>query len=176
MGALEINVAQQLKEAIGSTREFDIRDTCDFASEIGGCDVEGRVRLLRTDRGILASVTLTTMLRSICSRCLSPFEHPLTIRMDEEYFPSVDISSGALLPQPEEASGFTIDHNHVLDLTEAVRQYILLDMPMKPLCREDCAGLCPHCGTNLNYNSCDCAPKPVDLRWTRLQEMVRGTR
>ena len=175
MRALEINVAQQLKEAIGSTRNFDIGETCDLDSDIGICEIQGRVRLLRTDRGILASVTLTTKVGGVCSRCLSPLEHPLTIRIEEEYFPSVDISSGAPIPQSEEASGFTIDHNHVLDLTEAVRQYILLNMPMKPLCREDCAGLCPHCGANLNRDSCYCERELVDPRWSKLQEIARGT-
>ena len=67
---------------------------------------------------------------------------------------------------------FIIDEHHVLDLSEAVRQYALVVIPMKPVCREDCAGLCPGCGCNLNREQCNCPSQPADPRWLELTKLV----
>jgi uncharacterized protein len=97
--------------------------------------------LTRTNRGILVKGTLDTGVEVTCSRCLGSFSHPLTLDIEEEYFPVIDVSSGTPLSEPEEPGSLTIDGHHVLDLTEAIRQYALLAIPMKPLCREDCSGI-----------------------------------
>ncbi|GAI19598.1 unnamed protein product, partial [marine sediment metagenome] len=88
-----------------------------------------------------------------------------------EYFPTTDVVSGAWLPLPEEASYFTIDERYVLDLAEAIRQYMMLAIPMKPLCREDCAGLCSRCGHNLNQGPCNCLPQEIDSRWSEVSKI-----
>jgi uncharacterized protein len=75
---------------------------------------------------------------------------------------------------PEDSGGFPIDGHHIIDMTEAVRQYILLTTPMKPLCREDCAGLCPVCGHNLNQGPCSCPPQGVDPHWAKLYSQARS--
>jgi uncharacterized protein len=95
----------------------------------------------------------------------------LKIRFEEEFLPTIDAESGAPLPSPEEASVFTIDEQHTLDLTEAVRQYSLLAIPMKTLCKKNCAGLCPTCGKNLNEGQCDCPKDDIDPRWSKLAEL-----
>ena len=59
---------------------------------------------------------------------------------------------------------FLIGGDHVVDLTEAIRQNLLTVLPMQPLCKPDCAGLCPQCGKDRNVEPCDCAPPP-DERW-----------
>ncbi len=123
---------------------------------------------MRTDRSILVKGRLHTKSELDCSRCLSLFSCPLTLNIEEEYFPTMDIITGAPVPLPDEPGCFTIDEHNILDLTEAIRQYMLLAIPMKPLCREDCAGLCPACGVNLNQAPCNCPPKPVDHRWSEL--------
>ncbi len=170
---MQINVAQLLKEPIGSFRHYQIAKTSDLSSvSEGSCQVEGEVKLLRTDRSILASGTLMTEVTMLCSRCLSPFNLPLTLKIEEEYFPTIDVVSGAHLSVPADSSDLTIDENHIIDLTEAVRQYMLLATPMKPLCRTDCAGLCPQCGYNLNYGPCNCTVSPVDTRWVKLRELM----
>ena len=98
------------------------------------------------------------------------------INFEEEYLPTIDVASGVPLPLPEEPGFFTIDDHHILDLTEAVRQYILLATPMKPLCRKDCAGLCPTCGCNLNQVSCNCPPSPADSRWSELKKLLQTSK
>ena len=158
---MQINVSQQLKASIGSVRNYDV----DEAAEIAGSAsrVQGKVKLIRTHRSILVKGTLHTESEVTCSRCLSLFSCPLTLNIEEEYFPIADIVSGASLHLPEEPGCFLIDEHHVLDLTEAIQQYALLVIPMKPLCREDCAGLCPNCGQNLNQGPCNCLPQQTTI-------------
>ncbi len=167
---VQINVSQQLKSPIGSIRNYEVSEITEIAD--GNSLIQGEVRLIRADRSILAKCTLHTEIELTCSRCLSLFNCPLTLNIEEEYFPVTDIVTGAPLPLPDEPGCFTIDGHNILDLTEAIRQYALLAIPMKPLCREDCAGLCPTCGCNLNEAPCNCPPKPVDLRWSELSKLV----
>ena len=141
---IQENVAQLLKEPVGSTRDYELDESVDITGSGAGGRVKGRVRLIRTNRGILAKGTINTGIEVTCSRCLSQFRCPLTFTVEEEYFPVIEVSSGMPLSPPDEPNSFTIDEHHILDLTEALRQYALLAIPMKPLCREDCAGLLPN--------------------------------
>jgi len=151
-------------------RNYGVSEVVSIAG--GDSMVEGKVRLVRTDRGILARARLYTEVEVTCSRCLSLFNYPLALNIEEEYFPIIDIVNDNSLSLPEESGCFTIDEQHILDLTEAIRQYALLAIPMKPLCREDCAGLCPICGHNLNQGPCGCLPQEVDPRWSKLGKLV----
>ncbi len=168
MNIAQINVSQQLKASIGSTRDYEVDGIVDI--EGSNSTVQGEIRLTRTDRGILAKGILHTEIELTCSRCLSLFNCPLTLNIEEEYSPTTDIVTGIPLPLPDEPGSFTIDEHHILDLTEAIRQYAILAIPMKPLCQEDCAGLCPTCGANLNQAPCNCPPQPVDPRWSELSK------
>jgi len=156
---VRINVSQQLKESMGSVRSYKVSDYV----EIDGVEMplEGDLKLTRTDKGLLAEAKLRAELELTCSRCLGSFTTPLLVDIEEEYFPRINIVTGANLPLPDEPGCFTIDEHNMLDLTEAIRQYALISLPVKPLCREDCAGLCPTCGCNLNEVTCACPP-PLD--------------
>lgn len=160
---MQINVAQLLKESVGAVRTYEI----DGATE-EGFSIKGTVKLLRTNRSILVTGSLETVTRGECSRCLEKYKYPLRIDIEEEYFLTRDPVSGVVLPAPSEGGAFLIGENHILDLGEAVRQYVIMALPMKPVCREDCAGLCPQCGRNLNRGSCDCSPVGIDSRWAPL--------
>jgi len=138
---MQINVSQLLKEAIGSVRNYEVSGTVDIADSGNGNPVQGEVRLTRTNRSILVKGKLYLTVDVACARCLSLFSYPLVLDIEEEYFPALDIVSGATLPSPDEPSSFTIDEHQVLDLTEAARQYAVTAIPMKPLCRNDCPGL-----------------------------------
>ena len=169
---MQINVSRLLKETIGSSRNYQVSETVEVTGDGSGRKVDGEVRLLRTHRGILVKGKLQTEVELTCSRCLSLFHCPVTISFEEEYIPTVDVVSGAPLLSPEESSSFIIDEYHVIDLTEAIRQYMLLTLPMKPLCREDCAGLCQECGYNLNQGPCDCPPQAIDPRWSEISKLL----
>ncbi len=167
---MEINVSQQLKASVGSIRNYEVNETIDTGS--GSSMVQGKVRLMRTDRGILVKGILHTEVEVTCSRCLTLFSCPLGLNIEEEYFPATDVVSGTSLPLPEEPGCFTIDERHTLDLTEAIRQSALLAIPMKPLCREDCAGLCPGCGHNLNQGPCNCLPQERESHRSELSKLA----
>ena len=166
---MRINVSGLIKSAIGSVRDYQVSGTLD----ISGSDslVEGEASLVRTDRGILVKARLATEVEVTCSRCLSLFRFPLTLDIEEEYFPVIDVISGGSLNLSSEPGCFTIDEQHMLDLTEAVRQYVMLTTPMKSLCRKDCVGLCPACGCNLNQGPCGCVSQEIDPRWSKLSRL-----
>ena len=167
---IEINVSQQLKSEIGYERDYDIDEIID----VDGCDrrVWGKVKLTRTDRGILVIGKLKMDITLNCCRCLSEFSQVLSLDIQEEYFPTINVSTGVSVALPEEPGAFTIDEHNILDLGEAIRQYSVMATPAKPLCREDCAGLCPTCGANLNKGPCGCPPQPVDHRWEALRKLA----
>ena len=169
---MQINVSQLLREPIGSTRDCSVNEAADISGDGKEYQVQGNVQLMRTQRSILVKGSLHTEVDLICSRCLSHFRHPLTLRLEEEFLPTVDVASGAPLPSPDDAGTFTIDDHHILDLTEAIRQYVLLFVPMKPLCHKECAGLCHNCGKNLNLGQCDCPVQDIDPRWSELTKLL----
>jgi len=170
---MRFNVAQLLKAAVGSARTHAVESTLLALDALNpACTAWGEVTLVRTNRSILVTGTLGTSLKGICSRCLEEFSYGETFTLNEEYFPTVEVNTGRPLPAPEDPTSFTIDENHILDLTEAVRQCIILAMPMQPLCRQDCIGLCPVCGQNLNVQPCSCVHQDLDPRWATLQELA----
>lgn len=134
----EINIAQLLKESVGSSRNYDI-DTI-IAEQPEG-SIKGKVTLIRTGQGILVRGNLDVQVELICSRCLKAFPYSMNFTVEEEIHPTIDISSGLPLDLCQESEGLIIDKNHVLDLGELIRQYILLSLPMKPLCQPECAGV-----------------------------------
>ena len=99
-----------------------------------------------------------------CDRCLLPFVSPLrsSYRM---YYVTDGGAEGNIDPSELQVMppGFS-----VIDLQEDVRQTVMLSVPLKRLCTEKCKGLCPHCGTNWNVGSCNCAEQAVDPRWEQL--------
>jgi uncharacterized protein len=169
---MEINVSQLLRDPIGSTRDYQIDEVADIAGDGKSHKIQGECNLLRTQRSILVKCALDTEVEFTCGRCLGRFRHPLKINFEEEFLPTVDATSGMPLPPPDDAGAFTIDEQHILDLTEAVRQYSLMAIPIKALCREDCAGLCQTCGKNLNEGTCDCAAPDIDPRWAKLTKLL----
>ncbi len=169
---MQINVSQLLQEPIGAMRDYQVNEATDIIGDGKKYAFQGECHLLRTQRSILVKCALNTEVELTCNRCLSQFRHPLKINFEEEYLPTVDVVSGAPLPMPEEASIFTIDARHTIDLTEVIRQYSVMAVPMKALCDKNCAGLCPRCGHNLNQGKCDCPAQEIDPRWSELTRLL----
>lgn len=168
---MQINVAQLFKQDIGSSRSNIVDDTVSFAEEdIAECHIQGEVQLIRTDKGILVKGILGGTNSLVCSRCLTLFDYPLNFKIEEEFLPSKDMTSDIYLSVPDDSTTFMIDEHHILDLSEAVRQYAILAIPMKPLCHPHCAGICPDCGANLNHGVCHCKPRSPE---SYLSDLVR---
>jgi len=139
-GMMQINVSQQLRSPIGTIRNYELDGIVDIVGN-GDSKVQGKVKLTKTKDGILAQANLEAEVDLTCSRCLEPFSYHLSLSFEEEYFPTMDIVSGVMLSSPEDPSAFIIDDHNILDLSEAVRQYGILAIPMKPLCRKECKGI-----------------------------------
>lgn len=167
-----LNVSQLLKETSGSSRTYEVDESLTLIDNGGVSHVVGTVRLLRTDKGIWVSAVLDSEVVCTCSRCLNDFEQPVHTAIEEETFPKVDIATGTRLNPTDGDENFCIDSDHILDMREAVRQYFELVVPMKPMCREDCAGICSTCGANLNATRCACDNTPIDRRWSALLDLA----
>jgi uncharacterized protein len=133
-----INVSQLLREPVGSSQSHDISGT--IYEEVEGF-VEGKAKLIHSSRGVLVQCKLNAEVKLICSRCLNTFLCPISFTAEEEFLPISDLPGDLALSSPEQSEGFTIDKKNILDLSELIRQYVLLNLPMKPLCRPDCPGI-----------------------------------
>jgi uncharacterized protein len=139
---------------------------------------EGRADLLEEHHGkhkivqdIRLQGKLDTSLEVACARCLEPVLHQVSRSFDLLYRPlGTDAGRDELSVTDAEAEiGYY--QGEALLLEDALREQVLLAMPLKTLCREDCKGLCPHCGKNLNQAPCSCAPPARDPRWSGLKEI-----
>ncbi len=131
-------------------------------------DVVYDVSVRRVDNEIFLDGFLSFTLRYTCARCLNEY--------DESYRQPLNLVL-QLVPEEqvpdEEQDDFVLvsDSIKAYNLATQVRDMIALSIPMKPLCRENCEGLCSQCGTNLNENNCDCHKERIDPRWDALKEL-----
>lgn len=168
---MQINVAQLLKEPVGAKRSYRMDEPAGKNNEN---HVEGELNLTRTNRGILVTGELTANITGSCARCLGPACVKTTLFLEDEYYPVIDVNSGTHLKLEPDA--LTLDNNHVLDLDEAVRQYIIMATPTKLLCKADCQGICPVCGQEIAFGNCGHATKTHDHRWDKLIELEKESK
>ena len=154
---MQFNVLQELRQPLGGDSIYEIDEPHVRLDDWELKGVSGSLNLLRTDRGLLASLKVHATAREGCARCLVEADCPVELEFDEEFIAMVDPHTGARMRVNEDEDEFRIGPDFVLDLREPMRQYGLMAEPVKPLCRPDCAGLCPMCGANLNEEDCGCA-------------------
>lgn len=165
---MQINVAQLLKEDIGSSRIIDVNQNVGYEDK-ETFYVHGKVILTRINKGILASGKIIGLIKGNCNRCLAPVTKEIEFDFEEEFLPTIDILTG--LPLYVHEDEFKIDAKHILDLDDALYQNVCLSIPMKILCKDNCAGICPTCGKNLNEGNCDCHYPKIDKRWFKLVQI-----
>jgi uncharacterized protein len=151
-GRLTWNVAGLLADVPGTDRSYPVAGV-----ELGLGDdirlarpIDGQVRLVRTNRGVLAHARLETALEAACSRCLQDLTVAVRLDLSEEYLPSLDFATGRPLPSDDEPDALRLTDQHTLELETPVREAIWLSEPVAPLCRSDCPGLCIDCGGRLD--------------------------
>ncbi len=166
------NVSHLLKSGVGEEREYEFSEANPSIKELAA-GIEGSAQFIRTKSGILVLASADTSVRCICSRCLQEFSTPAHITIEEEFLQTTDAETGVKVTLDGNEESFTISSQNELDLTESVRQYAILAIPIKPLCKEDCRGLCQSCGKNLSEGTCTCKAEPGDRRWEAL-EGIRG--
>lgn len=118
--------------------------------------------LKKVDNIITLTGKINTILGLTCSRCLEKFSYNVDISINEN-FTDRKIVNG-------DDDIIFIDDN-CIDITEIIENNIILILPIKRLCKKDCKGLCPKCGINLNYSTCNCQNNEIDLRWEKLRNL-----
>jgi uncharacterized protein len=139
---------------------------------------EGRADLVEEHHGkheivqdIRIKGKLATSVEVACARCLDPVVHPVDRTFDLLYRP-IGIDSGhAELSVTDAEAEIGYYEGEGLLLEDTLREQVLLALPLKSICREDCKGLCPHCGKNLNEVQCSCVEEVEDPRWAALKEI-----
>jgi uncharacterized protein len=173
MDAMLFNVAQLMKSVVGTSFVTDFQEEeAQFDDDLKVVGpITGHARMRRTNQGLLIDGWVDLTLTLSCMRCLKDFEQPMHVTFAEPFDPTVDVITGMPLPAFDTDEIFPIDDHHQVDLTEAVRQNILVELPMTTICQENCKGLCSACGRDLNSGPCDCKPE-VDSRLSILEQLL----
>jgi uncharacterized protein len=170
------NVAGLLREPGGAVRNHRLRDRYQSLGseiELAG-PMNGALRFQRTNRGVLVRGDLEAPVRRTCSRCLEAFVEPARISISEEYVPSIDPETGAVVERDagDEAVQL-IDEHHEIDLEPVLREEFALAEPMHPLCRPDCPGLCAECGARLDERHTPHLTEELDPRLAVLARLLK---
>jgi uncharacterized protein len=104
-----------------------------------------------------------------CDRCLAPVSFPVRQAFELNYVPPLGTAEEMALAEKDLSIGFYRDGE--IDVDDVVREQVELAVPMARVCREDCKGLCPECGANLNEAPCGCAGEHSDPRWGALKDL-----
>lgn len=106
-----------------------------------------------------------------CTRCLQPQSSELNIPFNVEYVTAENYTSDKEAELNKRDLEVSVYEDDQINLDELVREQILLNLPTRFYCQEDCQGLCPKCGANKNLNSCGCEEKEIDPRWAKLKDL-----
>lgn len=147
---LVLKVSSLLLDDVGSTRSVNVElSSFRLDEDLAAEDVTAQVRLTRLNTGILAQGSAEGLVEMECVRCLNRFEQPFTVRFTEQFRQTAAVGEGRGYVPPSDAEvdeegdselAFEINDAHELDLTELLRQWILLALPMNPICGKDCPG------------------------------------
>jgi uncharacterized protein len=169
----------------------DIKDeglTLDFAEEAtafpelaevsaaGDCEftapVKTRLRAFQVRGMVEVEGQVETTLRQSCSRCLEEYEETLSAPFALTYtreLPEVEEDSGDEVEISAEEMGLILFEGEEIDLREAVQEQVIMGLPLQPLCRRECKGLCPQCGANLNEGECGCGSPDFSIKFAALK-------
>jgi uncharacterized protein len=156
--------------------DVEFRETENFLGSSGKAisllqPVEATLHFLRAPTEVWVRGQVSSVLQLNCSRCSEPFLFPVDEAFTVRY-------RGPLTSEAEEEHALDVEeldvdflHEDLINVSELIRENILLALPVKPLCREGCRGLCPQCGTNLNEDTCRCSSGSSDPRWRGLERL-----
>lgn len=169
-----INVAPLLKQPLGTRVEYALRESpIDPRGDNAGLldasivDVDSTLTATHTNAGPLLEGAADAHVAEQCARCLKPIDTPVHADFAEQYFATVPVDHGvAIMTPPVDAK--LVGSDFTVDLTDLLREELILATPVAALCRPDCAGLCAVCGEDLNERPHQHA-EAVDERWSALQ-------
>jgi uncharacterized protein len=158
-----LNVGFIIHEEVGYQHEFPFELDKVVIDDFELRDFDGNVVMSRTPQGLFVQAQFRGTTDLECVRCLTSFDRTLTWSIEELYaFDKRSVTDSGLI-LPEDAH---------IDLAPLVREYALLEIPISPICRPDCKGLCPQCGQNLNEKDCGHRPEESDSPFAKLKDLL----
>jgi uncharacterized protein len=133
------------------------------------------LRVLRIEDLITVDGRFDSRARFACARCLADFEVALSAPVALTY--ALDMPDGRTAVDDDgielsaDEAGLIPVEGDTIELTDGLQEQIVMALPLRPLCRPDCKGLCPQCGADLNHEKCHCAPAPPDPRFAVLKNL-----
>jgi len=150
----KIKIAELLAKPVGESADYKLPPNLDF--EYGdiktAVPIEGKIKLTNLGNRIFADFSIKTRLNFVCSRCLKNFKKFVALNFQQEYLRPEKAKKNELADTPSE---FLIK-NYEIDAQPAIFNEIVLNLPLKPLCKKNCKGLCQNCGMDLNKKKCKC--------------------
>jgi DUF177 domain-containing protein len=131
--------------------------------------IDGRVKISRTNRGVLVDAEISAAIAGSCSRCLRDIEIPMRVRIREEVLARVDIATGKPVNLEDGPEVARLTDHHELDFGALAGEAISLNEPIAPLCEPDCPGLCITCGERLGPAHAPHADDDIDPRLEALR-------
>jgi uncharacterized protein len=171
---VDINIAPLLKQPLGTRLDLEVAESpIDPHGDNKGLldasivDIDAKLHATHTNPGPFFEGAADAHVAATCARCLKPIDAPVHADFAEQYYTTIPVDTGvAVMAAPVDAK--TIGSDFRVDLTDLLREELLLATPLAPLCRDDCAGLCPVCGEDRNERP-HAHDEAVDARWSALQ-------
>ena len=132
--------------------------------------VSGKVRLAGNE--VFVNGHVETRAQVECDRCLKRVELPVSADFVLEYITGSEYESSPAAELTEAEMSVSVFDGEAIDVDEIVKEQVLLAVPTRMLCREDCKGICPECGTDLNTGECACKKDDIDPRWAALKNLT----
>ena len=167
----------ELENLEGSKGDFahvyqpeDLNPVDERVSLIAPAAVNAKVRL--SGNQVFVNGHVETRAEVECDRCLKPVELPVNADFTLEYISGSDYESSQVVELTEAEMLVAVFDGEAIDVDEIVKEQVLLTVPTRVLCREDCKGICPECGVDKNTGECNCVTNEIDPRWAALKDLT----
>jgi uncharacterized protein len=161
---IRFDVSALIKARLGKSLTLDVDTGPQRLTDLKVDFLRGALQVIRVQGGLLVLGTVESQLGLECVRCLEPFVLPIALELEETFrLPGMSLGPDA---------SYVVGDDGWLDLAPLLREQAWVAIPMKPLCRSDCKGLCSQCGANLNLESCACERERIDPRLALLKDLL----
>lgn len=134
--------------------------------------VRGYLKVLKTGSDVVIQGSIKTSINLQCSRCTEPFEYVISTILNTTFYPAKTLTRDEHYELHDDELETEFYSNDVIDIYDFITQEVVLNIPMKPLCNDMCKGICPHCGTELNKETCTCANTQNENAFSILDKII----